>query len=166
VGLDLLFLLLWLTGTSFISLSCFLAALSSSASMTTSLYSTQFLVALITAAACSTPSNVFQSVGYNDGVVDNSVCYFVSSSFNRVYSPSLLGFEFVQFLVFFLPWFHAAQAMSDVLSVVQYEGLTVDMSESSLKYPPQELSYSAGGSAFNSKWIQYSLVMLVSSSVL
>ena len=164
IDLGLLYLILWLSGTSFLSLSCFLAALSSSASMTTSLYSAQFLIALITVAACSSTYNHYVSVGYSDGVINDSVCYLVSSSYNTVYSSSLLGNQFVMFLVFFLPWFHAAQAMSDVLSAVQFEGQTIGMGGIAQSIT---LSYSASpGTTFPCPWIQYSLVMLISTSIL
>lgn len=164
VDLNLLFLILWLSGTSFLALACFLAALSSSASMTTSLYSAQFLIALVTVAACSSTYNYYDAVGYDNGVVDNSVCYLVSSSFNAVYSPKLVGYQFVQFLVFFLPWFHSAQAMSNVLSVVQYKGQSISLADAGHSVT---LSYQAKvNTTFTSPWISNSLVMLFVSSVL
>jgi hypothetical protein len=163
VDLNLLFLILYLSGTSFISLSCFLAALSSSASMTTSLYSAQFLVAMVTVAACSAALNHYDSVGYSDGLVNASQCYYVTSSYNAVFSSSLQGYQFVQFVVFFFPWFHAAQAMSDVLSVVQYEGQTISLSDIHDKVT---LSYYASsGSEFDCPWIVHSFAMLIVSSV-
>jgi hypothetical protein len=163
VDLNLLFLILWLSGTSFISFSCFLAALSNSASMTTSLYSGQFLIALVTVAACSNAYDYYEAVGYDDGSVDASVCYLVSSSYNRVYSGQLMGYTFVQFLVFFLPWFHAAQAMSDVISVVQYEGQSISLSDIHDKVT---LSYTADPNVtFDSPWIIQSFVMLISTTI-
>ena len=164
IDLRLLFLIFYLTGTSFIAFSCFLAALSSSASMTTSLYSAEFLIALITVAACSSPINSYQSVGYNDGGINDSVCYLISSSYNRVYSPSLLGYEFVQFLVFFLPWFHAAQAITDVISIVQYKDQSIGMSDITKEI---SLSYTnTSTNTFDSPWIVHSLIMLLSTTIL
>lgn len=164
VDLSVLFLILYLSGTSFISLSCFLAALSSSASMTTSLYSAQFLVAMVTVAACATTLNSYRSVGFSDGLVNDASCYLVTSSYNTAYSSSLLGYEFVQFVVFFLPWFHAAQAMSDVLSVVQYKGQSIRLSDIHDKVT---LSYTARpDTEFDSPWIIHSFAMLIVSSLM
>lgn len=163
VDLRLLFLILWLSGTSFISLSCFLAALSSSASMTTSLYSAQFLIAMVTVAACSAGLNRYQSEGYSDGLVNDSECYLVTSSYNTVYSSSLLGYKFVQFMVFFLPWFHAAQAMSDVLSVVQYEGQSIGLGDI---HDSVTLSYQAKENTdFETPWIISSFTMLIVNAI-
>ena len=163
VDLQLLFLILWLSGTSFISFAFFLAALSSSSTMTTSLYSAQFLIALITVAACSNPLNTYTAVGYNDGAINDSKCFLVSSSYNTIYSSQLLGYEFVQFLVFFLPWFHAAQAITDVISVVQYKHQSITLADArgkvSMSYAAQE------NTLFKSPWIIQSFIMLIVTSI-
>lgn len=164
VDLRLLYLILWLSGTSFLSLSCFLAALSSSASVSTSLYSAQFLAALITVAASSGAYDYYSAVGYNDGFINSTVCYLVSSSFNRIYSSMLIGNEFVQFLVFFLPWFHAAQAMADVISVVQYEGQSIGMGDIGKDVT---LSFTAAeDQLFTCPWLKTPITMLITSSIL
>ena len=160
IDLGLLYLLLWLSGTAFLSLAFFLAALSSSASMTTSLYSAQFLFALVTIAASSSPYDQYE-YGYNSE--GDRVCYLITSSFNAIYSTQLLGNTFVQFLVFFLPWFHAATSMSDILSVVQYEGTSVSMSDVGQTV---DLVYSTyTGSRFTSPWIKTSLLILMGQSL-
>lgn len=164
VDLQLLYLILWLSGTSFLSLSCFLAALSSSASVSTSLYSAQFLAALITVAASSGAYNYYSAVGYSDGLINETVCYYVSSSYNRIYSSLLIGNQFVKFLVFFLPWFHAAQAMSDVLSIVQYDGQSVGMGDISQRV---ELSFTAKeDQLFTSPGLKTPLTMLITSALM
>lgn len=164
IDLNLLYLILWLSGTSFLSLSCFLAALSSSASVSTSLYSAQFLAALVTVAASSGAYDYYTAVGYDDGLISDTVCYLVSSSYNRIYSKMLIGNDFVQFLVFFLPWFHAAQAMSDVMSIVQYEGQSIGMSDIGKH---MELSYTANeDQLFTSPWLKTPITMLITSSLM
>lgn len=158
IDLQLLYLILWLSGTSFIGMSCFLAAISSSASMSTALYYAQFLVALVTVASCSSPYEKYENVVESDGSMEWTVCYYVSSSFNAIYSSQLLGDTFVQFLVFFLPYFHSAAAMSDVLSVVQYKSQTIGMNDLGRSIT---MSYSAKpGMEFTSPWLSRSLTML------
>ncbi len=164
IDLQLLYLILWLSGTSFVALSCFLAALSSSASVSTSLYSAQFLAALITVAASSGAYDYYKSVGYSDGLINETVCYNVASSYNRIYSSLLIGNQFVKFLVFFLPWFHAAQAMSDVLSVVQYDGQSIGMADISHRV---ELSYTAvEDQLFSTPGLKTPLTMLITSTIM
>jgi hypothetical protein len=159
IDLRVLYLILWLSGTSFIAMSCFLAALSSSASMSTAIYYAQFLIALVTVASCSSPYDEYTSVGYDDGSVDQSTCYYMTSSWNSIYSSKLTGNTFVQFLVFFLPYFHAAAAMGDVLSVVQYEGQSVHMSDLANSV---DLYYKVSSNYydFTSPWLSRSLTVL------
>ena len=156
----LLFLLLWLTGTAFLSMSFFLAALCSTSSVATSIAFTQFLIAIFTIAFCGTPTNNYAWKVHDD---DFPVCVQVTSSYNFVYSPGLLGYEFVQFLVFFLPYFHASQAMTDIMSIVQYTGQDVHWSE--ISQTTVELVNSSSGGSFSSRWISWSFLMLACNTL-
>jgi hypothetical protein len=151
INLSLLFLLLYLSGTASIASSFFLASMCNSSSAATSLAFGQFLVALLTIAPATSPLNSYQ-------LLDNQ-CYYVASSFNVIYSSQLLGYTFVQFLVFFIPFFHSAQAITDIISIAQYKGQNVHFddlgSPVNMLYSDQDVK-----SDFDSMWIGYSLRML------
>lgn len=151
IDLSLMFLLLYLSGTASVTSSFFLASMCNSSSASTSLAFGQFLVALLTIAPATSPLNYYTDI---DGV-----CYYVASSYNVVYSSDLLGYTFVQFLVFFIPFFHSAQAITDIISIAQYKGESVNFNNLG---SPVSMLYSSGDveSGFDSMWIGYSLRML------
>lgn len=122
----LFFLILWLSGTAFMSLAFFLGSFCSTSSVSAAVAFTQFLIALITISACTDSLNSYSDISTVDDFVN---CNFLSSSYNRIYSESVPGNSFVEFLVFFLPWFHAAQAITDVLSIVQYKDQNFNMND-------------------------------------
>ena len=156
-NLSVMFLLLYLSGSASIASSFFLAAFCNSTSSATSLAFTQFLVALLTIAPATKALNTYEYV--------NDQCAFVSSSYNRIYSPVLLGYTFVQFLVFFIPFFHSAQGISDIISIVQYKSQTVHFADLG---SPVSLLYSIeeDDSEFDSKWIGWSFRMLAIDCVM
>lgn len=154
-----IFLVLWLSGTASVAFSCFLGSLCSTSSAATAISFAQFLVAMITIVSCGVPLN---SYGYS-GIEGDTECYRMVSSYNTVYSPTLLGYTFVQFLVFFLPWFHAAECFTDIISVVQYKGIhfTVDDITDTLHLT----AVTTSAKTFLSKWIGYAMWMLVANTV-
>jgi ABC-type lipoprotein export system ATPase subunit len=88
----------------------------------------------------------------------------VTSSYNTIFSTSLLGNTFVQFLVFFLPWFHASQAITDIISTVQYKGQIQSMNDIAHTVV---MSYSSTSvDTFDSEWIGWSLQMLTVECVI
>mmetsp|Transcript_32 Transcript_32/g.58 ORF Transcript_32/g.58 Transcript_32/m.58 type:complete len:1981 (-) Transcript_32:168-6110(-) len=156
IDLSLMLLLLWLTGSACVSMSLFLAAFCSSSSVATSLAFTQFLIALATLSAATDPLNSYDTI--------SGECFFVASSYNKIYSTSLLGHTFVQFLVFFLPFFHSAQAVTDIISVVQYKHQNIRIGD--LGSPIQMVYDSTSTSTFDSKWVGWALKMLAVNTVL
>ena len=162
LDLSLVFVVLWLCGTAFISLSFFLAALCSSSSVETSVTFAQFLIAMITIISCFTPLSSYTYVLDED--TDENVCKLIASSYNTIYSDELLGSTFVQFLVFWLPFFHSAQVVTNIISVVQYEGQTISLSD--LGSPPMRLSYmDISSNTFQTKWIQWGFLMLMANTI-
>jgi hypothetical protein len=173
IDAQVMFLLLYLSASGTVSLSFFLASFCHSSSISSSLSFTQFLVALLIVVACINP---FNSYDYSDSSDDDgggygaddgddgsssssssSECYLVTSSYNRIYSPQLAGASFVQFLVFFLPYFHSAQAISDIISIARYEHLRVTLNDLG---SPKELVESGSTDTYDSMWTGYSLRLL------
>lgn len=152
------FLILWMSGTAFVSLAFFLAAFCSTSSVSTALAFTQFLVALCTIAACTSSLNYYTDIGTDSSV---SNCQLVSSSYNRIYSDTLPGNSFVMFLVFFFPWFHAAQAITDVLSVVQYKDQSFNLDDLYGTNSKDLLYDSEQTETYTSEWVSHSLIMLM-----
>jgi len=115
------FLLLWMGGTSFVALSLALSTLAYTSSLATAILFLEFLAVLVTLIACDVPLQTFQAEGYvtNDPTTANFDFFYVTSSYNTVYSTLLLGNTFVQFVVFFMPWFLVGQSFTNVLSTVQ-----------------------------------------------
>lgn len=160
IDAGVLFLILWLSGAAFVSLAFFLGAFCSTSSVSAALAFTQFLIALATISASTTSLNEYSKYFKSSGYAD---CGFVSSSYNRIYSETLPGNAFVEFLVFFLPWFHAAQAITDVLSVVQYKDQSFSMHDLYDTKSVNLLYDSDQTKTFTSEWVSNSLVMLVSN---
>jgi hypothetical protein len=167
IDAPVMFLVLYLSASGTISLSFFLASFCHSSSISSSLSFTQFLVALVIVVACLNPFNTYESHSlgdddttqsyYDDGSA-NSICLLTSSSYNLIYSPNLPGASFVQFLVFFLPYFHSAQAISDIVSIARYEHLRVSIGD--LGSPKQLVESGSSTDPYDSMWIGYSLRLL------
>jgi hypothetical protein len=162
LDLTLAFVVLWMCGTASISLSFFLAALCSSSSVETSVTFAQFLIAMITIISCFTPLCTYSYVeDIDSGDIE---CKLLASSYNTIYSDSLPGYTFVQFLVWWLPFFHSAQVVTNILSVIQYKGQTISLSD--LGSPPMPLSYaSTSKSTYATKWVEWGLLMLMSNII-
>ena len=162
LDLSLAFVVLWMCGTAFIALSLFLAALCSSSSVETTVTFAQFLIAMITIISCFSPLCSYSYVE-NESTGDVE-CKLLASSYNTIYSKELMGNTFVQFLVWWMPFFHTAQVATNIVSVIQYEGQTISLSD--LGSPPMPLSYAATSSAtYETKWAQWSLLMLLSNTL-
>ena len=106
------------------------------------------------------------SGGLNAYTGDNQFCYLESSAYNKVYSVP--GSGLVVFMVWFMPWFHSAQALSDVLSLVQIKSVHVNAYLSDFNDPnasPLMTNQLADeGSLFDSEWVGYALWMLCSNA--
>jgi hypothetical protein len=162
LDLSLAFVVLWMCGSAFLSLSFFLAALCSSSSVETSVTFAQFLIAMITIISCFSPLSSYTYV--EDEMTGHMECKLVSSSYNGIYSDELLGNTFVEFLVWWMPFFHSAQVVTNIISVIQYEGQTISLAD--LGSPPMPLSYSAASSdTYETKWVQWGLLMLLTNTL-
>ena len=164
IDMGLMFMLLWLSGTAFVSLSCFLAAFCSSSSVATALSFTQFLIAIFTIVFCGVAVNHYAYAVTDDDSADPA-CLLINSSYNLIYSKALMGNTFVQFLVFFLPFFHASQAMSDIMSVVQYSAQTIGMDALNTETVILTTA-TTQGVTFHSKWISNSFLMMFYNTLL
>lgn len=158
IDLNVMFLLLYLSGSGAISLSFFLSSFCYSSSISSSLAFAQFLTALAIVVACINPFNSYEYADTDDDDNLRPGCYLVTSSYNSIYSPLLPGASFVQFLVFFLPYFHSAQTISDIISIVRYEHLEVTIGD--LGSPKQLVTISGSDDTYDSYWIGYSLRLL------
>lgn len=162
IDLGLLFLQLWMSGCAYISFSMSLGALCSSQSIATAISLTVFVVALITVAASSTTLNSYGVFyDFESNVVVGS-CKLITSSYNFVYSDTLPAHTFVQFLVYWLPWFHSSQAMSNILSLVQVDGQSVGMADATTNIK----LVTSSGSQFDSRWIAWSYYMMLLNGLL
>ena len=117
---------------------------------------------MITIISCFSPLCSYSYVE-NESTGDVE-CKLLASSYNTIYSKELMGNTFVQFLVWWMPFFHTAQVATNIVSVIQYEGQTISLSD--LGSPPMPLSYAATSSAtYETKWAQWSLLMLLSNTL-
>lgn len=157
IDLEVMFLVLYLSGSGTISLSFFLSSFCYSSSISSSLAFTQFLVALAIVTACINPFNSYEYSNPDDDGTPPA-CFLSTSSYNFIYSPALSGGSFVQFLVFFLPYFHSAQTISDIISIARYEHLEVKIGE--IGSPKLLVNDGGSDNTFESMWIGYSLRLL------
>ena len=166
IDYGVIFTLFLIANTCSVSMSMFMASISNSSSANTTVVIVVFITLVFTIAFCSTPLNEYQYDIYFDEDAGHYVraCTLETSSYNTIYSTNLLGNGFVEFLVFFMPWFHMAQAITDILSVVQYDGATFHFSD--LRKARQKLSYSGTvSSEFDSKWVEWSYGMMLASAL-
>jgi ABC-type multidrug transport system ATPase subunit len=169
IDYSVMFLVLWAGTTCFVSSAFFMTAISTSSNVANAISFAQFFVAIITIFSCMTPLNTYTAVGYTGGSILNFDCYFVTSSYNIIYSTKgLQGATFVQFMVFFMPWFHLSQALTDMLSIVQYDNAEMSVSlTKNFKVPPTTLSYQAvDGVTFTTNWIQDSVLYMLYASLI
>lgn len=167
IDLGVIFTFFLVSNTCSSCLSLFLASVSNSSSANTAVVITVFITLVFTIAFCSTPLNEYQYNIYFDDDAGRyfRACTLRTSSYNTIYSKNLLGSEFVEFLVFFMPWFHCAQAITNILSVVQYDGETFKFSD--LASPRQKLSYyGTASSEFDSQWVEWSYGMMLCSALI
>eukprot|EP00603_Paraphysomonas_imperforata_P006371 CAMPEP_0114438486 /NCGR_PEP_ID=MMETSP0103-20121206/14640_1 /TAXON_ID=37642 ORGANISM="Paraphysomonas imperforata, Strain PA2" /NCGR_SAMPLE_ID=MMETSP0103 /ASSEMBLY_ACC=CAM_ASM_000201 /LENGTH=179 /DNA_ID=CAMNT_0001609083 /DNA_START=37 /DNA_END=572 /DNA_ORIENTATION=+ len=78
-----------------------------------------------------------------------------------MYSKELAGNTFVQFLVWWMPFFHSAQVVTDIISVVQYKGQNITLSD--VGSPPMPLSYTAKSP--DTFEIQWGFLMLMTNTL-
>ena len=162
LDLSLAFVVLVMCGTAFICLSFFLAALCSSASAETSITFAQFLIAMVTILSCFSPLCSYNYVENEE--TGDFECKLYASSYNTIYSKELLGNTFVQFLVWWMPFFHSSQVATDILSVIQYKEQRISFEN--LGSPPMPLTYGPTSTdTYETKWVQWGLLMLMSNAI-
>ena len=166
LDLGILFMLLWFGGTASVCESFFLSSIVNSQSMNTFILFLNFIVIVFTLVFCSTPLNTINAIySYESDTKEFTLqCIRQASSYNKIYSTDLLGNTFVQFLVFFLPWFHISQAVTDILSIINYgDDFTLKDSYSF----HEKLSYDGSDSTlFRTKWVDWSFGMMLASSLI
>lgn len=153
IDYGMMFFIIWAASTAFISNAVFLASLCKTETSASTLIMCNILLALITTVSCSFKGNL------NNYGFSQYGCVLTASGYNAAYTPNN---GFVQFLVYFMPWFHSSQALLDVLSLVQYVGLHVGFSNSDF----EGRSLFSGSSMFHSPWIGYSIGMLWANAVM
>ena len=149
-----LFLFLWLGLTVAVSNAFFLSSICGTPSRATTIVFVNFFTALLTLIFMSLPLNTYVEL--------SSACRLVASSYYQVYD-SRSGIGFAQFVLFWMPWFHTGQALSSVLSVIQYGNAytSADMQRT------QSVTdfYSPGYSTFHTVSLGYTFGLMVGSSV-
>lgn len=168
IDISLLMWLIWLGATASMCNFFFLSSITTGPSMSTFLVFLNFVVCIFVIALSSgTPLNNFTTVTNTDELgLSATLCVRVSSSYNAVDSPSLSGNALIRFIVFFMPSFHIARALTDILSVLQYgDGPWTDISADMYRQTVQ-LAYNTDGSdIFESQWLSSPLGLLAASSV-
>ena len=164
IDLGTIFLLMWLGGSAFIANAFFLSSICSSNSLSNFVIFMNFMILVFTIAFSNTilnPPSIMLYQNLNQEIKYG--CVFQLSSYNAIYSSALTGGSFVQFIVFFMPWFHVSQAIGDILSVAQLTTFTRDY----YQHPPIPFVVAStnGFIEFQSRWISWSFFMLALSSV-
>ena len=151
-----IFMIIWASASAMVSNGFFLATICKSQQSTSTYTLLNLLLALLVMIICTT------SGGLNSYKGNLSICYLESSSYNRVYNVA--ASDLVQFMVWFMPWFHSAQAFSDAISLVQIKSVEVKSQLSDYSSPNSDplstTQLSDGDEFFGTKWIGYSLWML------
>lgn len=161
IDYSVLFLLLWFGATCMLSNSFFLASLCSGPSISSALIISNFLAMIFTVAFANlTPLNQYMlSTAYDSVGNTISQCVLTPSTSNSVFQEAN-GYDIARFVVFFLPWFHISQAVSDILSTVQYgDNFTFRNIYSTPLYTL------APGNTFYGKYVLWSFGMMWASSV-
>lgn len=128
IDMSAYFLLNFLYLTAMLADACFLSSFVSSQSLSIMMIFATFLILVIT--VCSTFSTPLNKYGWvEDEETGIESCEYVASSYNMIYSPDLAGYDFVQFLVFFMPWFHGGKALTDMLATTRYVDKTFTMAD-------------------------------------
>jgi hypothetical protein len=158
IDMEVIALLLWSCGTGFLGMSFFMSAFCSSTSITSALMFAQFVAALGTVAGLVSSLNTYNS--------NEDECIFEASIYNALYSGS--NNSFFEFLAFLAPWFHSVKAITDIMSIVQYEGqeFTVDYLKNLDKIPMGATTITGTILLFDSPWLVWSSLMLVFNCVM
>lgn len=125
INYDILFCLFFMSGTAMITFSFFMAVFCKSSSTANSITFIQLLAAMITIAVCSSSVNYYALNSYG-------LCTYIASSYSALFSPQTFGSSFFQFIIYFMPWFYSANALTNIMSVVQYQGQSISMSDVNL----------------------------------
>jgi ABC-type multidrug transport system fused ATPase/permease subunit len=156
IDYGMIFLIFWASASGMTANGFFLATLCKSQQSTSTYTLLNLLLALLVMIICTTLG------GLNSYTGGEVFCYFETSSYNKVYSVA--GSELVVFIVWFMPWFHSAQALSDVVSLVQIKSVHVNAYTSDFNGPNAAMLFtnklSDGESFFDSEWIGFALWML------
>ena len=111
LDLGVLFLFLWLSLTAAVSNSFFLSSVCGTPSRATTIVFVNFFATLLTIIFLSPFLNSYEEV--------SSLCTLFGSSYYQIYDARS-GIGFAQFVLFWMPWFHTGQALSNIFSVIQY----------------------------------------------
>jgi uncharacterized membrane protein YbaN (DUF454 family) len=160
INYGMIYLIFWASASGMISNGFFLATICKSQQSSSTYTLLNLLLALLVVIVCTSMGALNSYTGAQ------GFCYFESSSFNKVYSVG--GSDLVQFIVWFMPWFHSAQALSNVVSLVQIKSIDVDALLTDFNGPNAHILVTNklfdGTSFFDTKWIGYSLWMLLTNA--
>lgn len=154
-----LFLLLFISGTAFAANGLFLVSVCYSASAANYLLFLNFLMIIFTIAFAGDALNVPTLMVYRNN--NNDVvygCALESSSYNDIFSSDFVGNTFVQFIVFFMPWFYTTHAFTNLVSMAQYSKYD------NADYMKPNLPFVRSGSQFTTEWIDYGVNMLIAQT--
>jgi hypothetical protein len=128
IDMSAYFLMNFLYLTAMLADACFLSSFVSSQSLSIMMIFATFLILVIT--ICSTFGTPLNKYGWvKDEETGVETCEYLPSSYNIIYTSELPGNDFVQFLVFFMPWFHGGKALSDMLATTRYVDKTFTMDD-------------------------------------
>ena len=159
IDYGMVFMIFWASASAMMSNGMFLATICRSQQSSSTYTLLNLLLALLVMILCTSMG------GLNSYTGGSNVCYFETSSYNKVYDVA--GSELVMFMVWFMPWFHSAQALSDVVSLVQIKSVHVHTHLADFNAPNASplvtTMLSDSRVFFDTKWIGYALWMLFSN---
>lgn len=162
IDYGMIFLIFWASASGMISNGFFLATICKSQQSSSTYTLLNLLLALLVMIICTSMGSLNTYSG------STHFCYLETSSYNRVYNVS--GSGLVLFIVWFMPWFHSAQALSDVLSLVQIKSVHVGATVADFNAPEASVLITTklyeAPSFFETEWIGYALGMLCLNAII
>ena len=105
--------------------------------------------------ALNVPALIVYQNNNNDVVYG---CALESSSYNDIFSSEFVGNTFVQFIVFFMPWFYTTHAFTNLISMAQYSKYE------DVDYVKPNLPFVRSGTQFTTEWIDYAVNMMIAQT--
>ena len=164
ISYGMIFLIFWASASGMTANGFFLCTVCKSQQSSSTYTLLNLLMALLVMIICTSMGGLNSYTSVTDV---QGLCYLESSSYNRIYNVA--GSELVEFIVWFMPWFHSAQALSDVISLVQIKSVEVTAHIDDLNSPNTNLLITNqlydNEEFFHSKWVGNALLMLLSNAL-